>query len=137
MTFIITVSSLSLFFLLICWFQSNCQGLSYSNSCNGSGGQSADYEASVGPEVKLPLDKCAKTNDEYLVTKRRNGGRSCDDDDTGSIEAQYFGNQDSAGSEGVKHGFGNAKRHVLLSLFFSSSCYYFSFFLDYHVNLLV
>jgi tRNA wybutosine-synthesizing protein 3 len=88
-----------------------------SNNCNGSGGQSVDYEASVGPEVKIPLDKCAKTNDEYLITKRRNGGRSCDDDDTGSIEAQYFGNQDSAWSEGVKHGFGNAKRHVLLSLF--------------------
>lgn len=70
----------------------------------------------MGPEVKIPLDKCAKTNDEYLVTKRRNGGHSCDDDDTGSIEARYFGNQDSAWSKGAKHGFGNAKRHVLLSL---------------------
>lgn len=83
------------------------KGLSYpsglSNNSN-SGGQSDDYEASVGPEVKIPSDTSAKTNDEYLVTKMRNGGRSRDDDDTGSIEAQYFGKQDSAWSQGVNHG---------------------------------
>lgn len=96
-----------------------------SNNSN-SGGQSDDYEASVGPEVKIPSDTSAKTNDEYLVTKMRNGGRSRDDDDTGSIEAQYFGKQDSAWSQGVNHGSGNAKRQVLLSLF-SSCSYLFTF----------
>ncbi|ONM57712.1 tRNA wybutosine-synthesizing protein 2/3/4 [Zea mays] len=93
------------------------KGLSYpsglSNNSN-SGGQSDDYEASVGPEVKIPSDTSAKTNDEYLVTKMRNGGRSRDDDDTGSIEAQYFGKQDSAWSQGVNHGSGNAKRLLTL-----------------------
>ncbi|WVZ66070.1 hypothetical protein U9M48_015345 [Paspalum notatum var. saurae] len=104
------------------------KGLSCSsgwlNNCNGSGIQSFAYEASLGPEVKISLDKCGKTNDEILAVKRRNGGPNCDANDTGdseigegSIEAQYFGNQDSAWSKGAEHGFGNAKRHVLLSLF--------------------
>ncbi|RLM85219.1 tRNA wybutosine-synthesizing protein 2/3/4 isoform X2 [Panicum miliaceum] len=81
-----------------------------SNNCNGS--QPVDHSASFGCEVKMPLGKGAKNNDEYLVPKRRNGGNNCDSDDRGdgeigkgSLEAQYFENQNSSWSKGVEHGF--------------------------------
>ena len=74
-------------------------------------------------EVKIPLRKGAKNSNEYLVTKKRNGGNNCHSDDRGdseigkgSLEAQYFVNQNSSWSKGAEHGFGNAKWHVLLSL---------------------
>ncbi|PAN14153.1 hypothetical protein PAHAL_2G388000 [Panicum hallii] len=83
-----------------------------SNNCNGS--QPVDHSASLGREVKMPLGKGAKNNDEYLVPKRRNGGNNCDSDDRGdseigkgSLEAQCFENQNSSWSKGVDHGFGN------------------------------
>ncbi|KAF8700374.1 hypothetical protein HU200_034309 [Digitaria exilis] len=99
----------------------NCQGLSgLSDSCNGSSSQPIDHRASLGLEVKIPLDKGAKINDDCLVKKRRNGRNNCHADDRGaseigevSLEAQYFENQDSTWSKGVEHGFGNAKRLML------------------------
>ena len=105
----------------------NCQGLSGSsagsNNCNGSNSQPVAHRSSMSCEVKIPSRKGAKNIDEYLVTKRRNGGSNCHSDDRGdseigkgSLEAQYFENQNSSWSKGAEHGFGNAKRHVLLSL---------------------
>jgi len=66
----------------------------------------------MGREVKIPSRKGAKNIDEYLVTKRRNGGSNCHSDDRGdseigkgSLEAQYFVNQNSSWSKGAEHGF--------------------------------
>lgn len=106
-------------------FLSNCQGLSgFSENCNGSSSQPIDHRASLVREVKIPLDKGAKKNDECLVAKRRNGRNNCDAVDRAaseigevSLEAHYFENEDSTWSKDVERGFGNAKRHVLLSLF--------------------
>nr|CAB3458087.1 unnamed protein product [Digitaria exilis] len=89
------------------------KGLSgLSDSCNGSSSQPIDHRASLGLEVKIPLDKGAKINDDCLVKKRRNGRNNCHADDRGaseigevSLEAQYFENQDSTWSKGVEHGF--------------------------------
>jgi tRNA wybutosine-synthesizing protein 3 len=103
------------------------------NNCNGSNNQTVDHKPSLGCEVKISLDKDAKKNND-LVTTRSNGGKNCDADDRGdsevregSLEAQYIENQDPTWSKGTEHGFGNAKRHVLLSHLFLS-CFYFCFF---------
>ncbi|XP_062189340.1 tRNA wybutosine-synthesizing protein 2/3/4 isoform X2 [Phragmites australis] len=103
------------------------------NHFNGSDGQSVGHGTSLGPEVQMPLDKSAKKNDEYLVTKRRNGSHNCDADDKGdsefgehSIEALYYENQDSTCSKGVKHGFGNAKRLIQEELSETKNCHLFT-----------
>jgi hypothetical protein len=116
-------------FLLKCCLLSYCQGLPGSsgllNHCNGSDDQSIDHRASVTPEIKMAFDDSGKKNGEYLVTKRNNVDyKNYDVDDrgdceieNGSMEGLYFENQDLTCSKGVKHGFGNAKRHVLESPF--------------------
>lgn len=123
------ITLLGLFFLTYC-FLSNCQGLPALSGllvhCNTTDGQFFYHEASLGSEVILPLNGSVQTHNEALVTKRRSDSSyNCDADDKGdseigesSIEGLYFENQDLVDNS-AKHGFGNAERHVLISLLFS------------------
>jgi hypothetical protein len=86
----------------------------------------------LGPEVKLPLSQSVQTRDD-LLTEKRSDVYNCDVGDKGdgefgenSIEGSYFENRDPVRNNGGKHGFGNAERHVLISLL-SPSYLYFAF----------
>uniref|UniRef100_A0A0E0EBY0 tRNA wybutosine-synthesizing protein 2/3/4 n=1 Tax=Oryza meridionalis TaxID=40149 RepID=A0A0E0EBY0_9ORYZ len=68
---------------------------------------------------------CATADNESLVAKKSSDSYNCDADnncDNGfvesSLEASYLESQDPVLQNGAKHGFGNAKRHVLISLSF-------------------
>ena len=86
----------------------------------------------LGSKVKLPLYQSVQARGELLVTEKGNDGYNCDSGDKGdgeigenSVEGSYFENRDPVRNNGAKHGFGNAERHVLISLL-SPSCLYFS-----------
>uniref|UniRef100_A0A0D9WZF4 tRNA wybutosine-synthesizing protein 2/3/4 n=1 Tax=Leersia perrieri TaxID=77586 RepID=A0A0D9WZF4_9ORYZ len=68
---------------------------------------------------------CATTNDESLVAKKSSNsynGDAANNCDNGfgdsSLDASYLDSQGVVLQNGAKHGFGNAKRHVLISLSF-------------------
>jgi hypothetical protein len=119
--------------LLHCWvcvvtycFLSNCQGLPVIPRLQD--GHTKEDDCCLGSEVKLPLSRSVQTHVE-LLTEKRSDGYNCDTGEfcENSIEGSYFENRDPARSNGAKHGFGNAERHVLISLYFSPSCLYFMF----------
>jgi hypothetical protein len=112
-------------------FLSNCQGLP------GIGLQvhTKKDDCCLGSEVQASLNRSVQTHDELLVTEKRRDSYNCDAGNKGdfeigenSIEGSYYENRDAVRNNIAKHGFGNAERHVLISLL-SSICSIFIIFI--------
>lgn len=123
-----------LYFVTYC-FLSNCQGLAGISRLQA---HTKEDDRCLGSEVQVSLNRSVQTHDELLVAEKRRVSYNCDAGNKGdceigenSIEGSYYENQDPVHNNIARHGFGNAQRHVLISLLFSVCFIYIIFIVTF------